>query len=165
MILCTYAGCSHSAHFAHVTGLDPEGLKTGWVGVGIDCRKHVSSGVSRERGRVWEGVPPLIRGSGCLPREIFKTRLPESAFPCYFQVSLILQADFISFSVNFRRSRVQKLLGQHSFVGSLMILSLPPTDSRRAFVSFWQKNCTVLVNHLCISFPRKCGYVNCLAQK
>ena len=30
--------------------------------------------------------------------------------------SLMLQADFISFSVNFRRSRVRKLLGQHSFV-------------------------------------------------
>ena len=42
------------------TGLDPEGLKTaglgGGGGGGIDCRRHVSSGVSRElrreRGRV-----------------------------------------------------------------------------------------------------------------
>ena len=35
------------------------------------------------------GVSPLIRGSGGLPREIFKTGLPESAFPCYFQVIFI----------------------------------------------------------------------------
>ena len=33
-----------------VTGLDPEGLGGG--AGGIDCRRHVSSGVSRERGRV-----------------------------------------------------------------------------------------------------------------
>ena len=38
-----------------IPGLDPEGIKTG----GIDYRRHVSGGVSRERGRVWEGVPLL----------------------------------------------------------------------------------------------------------
>ena len=46
-------------HFSiEAAGLDPEGLKTvvvvwgGGGGVDIDCRRHVSSGVSRERGRV-----------------------------------------------------------------------------------------------------------------
>ena len=68
--------------FCICTGLDPEGLKTG----AIDCLRHVSSGVSRERQRVWEGVFLLIKGSGGLPREIFLIGLPESAFPCYFQV-------------------------------------------------------------------------------
>ena len=63
-----------------IAGLDPEGLKTGGGGC-IDCRRHVSSGVSRESGRggEYERGSPLIRGSGGLPREIFKTGLPESA--------------------------------------------------------------------------------------
>ena len=41
-------------HFSiEAAGLGPEGLKTvGGGGVDIDCRRHVSSGVSRERGRV-----------------------------------------------------------------------------------------------------------------
>ena len=49
-------------HFSiEAAGLDPEGLKTvgaggggrgAGCGGGIDCRRHVSSGVSRERGRV-----------------------------------------------------------------------------------------------------------------
>ena len=40
-------------------------------------------------GESMRGVSPLIRESGGLPREIFKTGLPESAFPCYFQVIFI----------------------------------------------------------------------------
>ena len=44
---------------------------------------------SRE-GESMRGVTPLIRGLRVgLPRESFKIGLPESAFPCYFQVIFI----------------------------------------------------------------------------
>ena len=82
--------------------------------------------------------------------------MPESAFHAIFKsFSFILQADF--FSDNFRRSRVRKRLGQHSFIG--IILSLPMIQEGQLSVS-GKRMCTVLVNHLCISLPRKCGYVN-----
>ena len=72
--------------------------------------------------------------------------------------SLILQVDFIFFfSDNFRKSRVRKLLGQHSFVGSCSPSHL--IQEGQLSVS-GKRLCTVLVNHLCISLPRKCGYVN-----
>ena len=134
--------------------------RRGGGGGGIDSRKHVSSGVSRERGKVWEGVSPLIRGSGALPGKFLKLDCQRVHFHAIFKsFSLILQADFISF----RRSRVRKRLGQHSFVGSFSS-SLPMIQEGQLSVS-GKKMCTVLVNHLCISLPRKCGYVNWLAQK
>ena len=53
------------------------------------------------------GVSPLIRGS-------LKLDCLRVHFHAIFKsFSLILQADF--FSDNFRKSRVRKLLGQHSF--------------------------------------------------
>ena len=72
------------------------------------------------------------------PINFFKIGLPESAFPCYFQAIFINFAGrFYFFSVNFRRSRVRKLLGNILLWGH----SLPSTtNSRRAVVSFWQKN-------------------------
>ena len=56
---------------------------------GIDCRKHVSSGVSRERGESMRGDFPSYKGVRGPPPGNFKTGLPESAFPCYFQVIFI----------------------------------------------------------------------------
>ena len=75
-------------------------------------------------------VSPLIRAS---PGKFLKLDCLRVHFHAIFKsFSLILQADFIFFSVNFRRSRVRNIL--------LWDHSLPPTDSRRAVVSFWQKN-------------------------
>ena len=104
------------------------GIIQGWTqkvwrrewGGGIDCRRHVSSGVSRERGRVWEGFSSYkgVRGSGGLPGKFLKLDCLRVHFHAIFKsFSLILQADFF-FSDNFGKSRVRKLLGQHSFVGS-----------------------------------------------
>ena len=60
-------------------------------GGGIDCRRHVSSGVSRyaARGGEHERGFSSYKGVWGPPRIIFKTGLPESAFPCYFQVIFI----------------------------------------------------------------------------
>ena len=108
----------------------------GGGGGGIDCWRHVSSGVSREMGR--EGVSRLIRGSGGLPREIFKIGLLESASPCYFQVILInLAGWFYFFFLSISGGR-----GFENCWGNILLWdhSVPSTDSRRAGVSFWQKN-------------------------
>ena len=103
------------------------------------------------------GVSPLIRGSGGLPGKFLKLDCLRVHFHAIFKsFSLILQADFF-FSDNFRKSRVRKLLGQHSFVGSCSPSHL--IQEGQLSVS-GKRMCTVLVNYLCISLPRKCGYVN-----
>ena len=60
---------------------------------GIIERRKPREGESMRRkpreGESMREVSPLIRGSGGLPQEIFKLRLSENAFPCYFQVIFI----------------------------------------------------------------------------
>ena len=103
------------------------------------------------------GVSPLIKGSGGLPGKILKLDSLRVHFHAIFKsFSLILQAEFF-FPDNFRKSRVRKLLGQHSLVGSCSASHL--IQEGQLSVS-GKRMCTVLVNYLCISLPRKCGYVN-----
>ena len=60
---------------------------------GESMRRKPREGESMRRkpreGESMREVSPLIRGSGGLPQEIFKLRLSENAFPCYFQVIFI----------------------------------------------------------------------------
>ena len=68
----------------------------GGGGGGIDCRRHVSSGVSRERGRVREGVSPHKGGLGASPGEFLKLDCLRMHFNAIFKsFSLILQAVFL----------------------------------------------------------------------
>ena len=102
------------------------------------------------------GVSPLITGSGGLAGKFLKLDCLRLNIHAIFKsFSLILQADF--FSDNFRKSRVRKLLGQYSFVGSCSPSHL--IQEGQLSVS-GKRMCSVLVNYLCISLPRKCGYVN-----
>ena len=71
--------------------------------------------------------------------------------------SLILQADFIFFFLTISGGRGFETAGATFFCG--IILSLPLIQEGQFSVS-GKIMCTVLVNHLCISLPRKCCYVN-----
>ena len=103
-------------------------------------------------------VSTLIRGSGGLPREILKIRLPQSAFPCYFQVIFInLAGRLYFFFCQFQEVAGSKTAGAIFFCG--IILSLLLIQEGQLSVSD-KRMYTVLVNHLCISLPRKCDYVN-----
>ena len=69
--------------------------------------------------------------------------------------SLILRADF-SFFCQFQEGAGSKTAGAIFFCG--IILSLPLIQEGPWSVS-GKRMCTVLVNHLCISLPRKCSYM------
>ena len=71
--------------------------------------------------------------------------------------TLILQADFIFFFCQFQVVAGSKTAGATFFCG--IILSLQLIQEGQLSVS-GKRMCTVLVNHLCISLPRKCGYIN-----
>ena len=106
----------------------------------IECQRHESSGVSREGGGSIRGViSPLIGWIGGLPHEIFlKLGCLRMDFKTIFKpVSVILQAIFFFYHFQEVGGSIPAAWGrQHSFVCH----SLPSSDSRRAVVSFWQKN-------------------------
>ena len=87
-------------------------------------------------GESMRGVSPLIRGSGGLPGKFLKLDCLRVHFHAIFQsFSLILQADF--FFWQFQEVAGSKTAGATFFCG--IVLSLP-LNSRRAVVSFWQKD-------------------------
>ena len=141
----------------HMQWLDPEGLKT--RGGGIDCRRHESSGVSREMMR--GGLPLSWGGPGISPGKFLKLDRLRVHFHAIFEpFSVILQADF--FFLSFQEVAGSKTAGATFFFG--VILSRPLIQEGQLSVSD-ERMWTVLVNYLCISLPRKCDYINLPAQK
>ena len=71
------------------TGLDPEGLKTGGGGGGALTAEGMYRAAYAARGGEYERGFSSYKGVRGPSPGNFKTGLPESAFPCYFQVIFI----------------------------------------------------------------------------
>ena len=83
------------------------------------------------------GFSPFIMGPGASPGKFLKLDCLRVHFHAIFKsFSLILQADLFFFC-QFQEVAGSKTAGATFFCG--IILSLP-LNSRRAVVSFWQKN-------------------------
>ena len=93
--------------------------------------------IERRKPREGEKGFSSYKGVRGPPREIFKTGLPESAFPCYFQVIFINLAGWFFFFWQFQEVAGSKTAGATFFCGIMLSL---PLNSRRAVVSFWQKD-------------------------
>ena len=140
-----------------VSGLDPEGLKTGghWLPKACIKRRKPREGKSIRGGSPHKGG---FRGGS--PGKFLKLDCLRVHFHAIFKsFSLILQADFFSTFLAILR----KLLGQHTFVGSFS----PSHWFKRGLCRFLAKECALswLITYVYISLPRKCGNVNWPAQK
>ena len=109
-------------------------------------------------GESMRGGFPSYKGIRASPGKFLKLDCLRVHFHAIFKsFSLTLQADFIFFFLSISGGRGSKTAGTTFFCG--IILSFPLIQEEQLSVS-GKRICTVLVNHLCISLPRKCGYVN-----